>query len=81
MGDIDLKHGAIVIHMMKLLNCHCLCTFQIAAGLFSVHVMEKLVSGDAGNLCVFIIEKLNILTKKVWSCLLYSLKFIGIIYL
>lgn len=39
--------------------------FQIAAGLFSVHAMEKLVGGDAGNLCVYIVEKLNILTKKV----------------
>lgn len=39
--------------------------FQVAAGLFAVHVMEKLESGDAGNLCVYLIEKLNILKKKV----------------
>ncbi|XP_074329282.1 uncharacterized protein LOC141666927 isoform X2 [Apium graveolens] len=57
----------------NLIRSYSLCEFdnhkyirlKIAASLFSVHVMEKLVGGDAGNLCVYIVEKLNIITKKL----------------
>ncbi|XP_017258211.1 uncharacterized protein LOC108227529 isoform X3 [Daucus carota subsp. sativus] len=76
-GDSSLKDilstwcGSSVLN--NLINLYTACQFdnhkyvhmKIAAGLFSVHVMEKLLSGDAGTLCVFIIEKLNTLTKKL----------------
>ncbi|XP_057475806.1 uncharacterized protein LOC130763817 [Actinidia eriantha] len=38
---------------------------KIAAGLFVVHMMEKLKAGDAGNLSLSLIEKIHILLKKL----------------
>lgn len=45
---------------------------KIIAGLFSVHVMGKLRSGDMGSLSVFLIDKLNKLFKKLGNLPAYS---------
>ncbi|XP_028054721.1 uncharacterized protein LOC114258915 isoform X1 [Camellia sinensis] len=38
---------------------------QVAAGLLSVHVIEKLKNGDTGSLPVSLIERIHILLKKL----------------
>ena len=40
-------------------------TLQVAFSLLTVHIMGKLVAGDAGSLSVSLVEKIRLVFKKV----------------
>jgi nuclear pore complex protein Nup188 len=40
-------------------------TLQLAASLFTVHVMGRLATSDSGTLSVSLLEKILVLSKKV----------------
>ncbi|GMP64164.1 hypothetical protein CsSME_00025565 [Camellia sinensis var. sinensis] len=65
-----LREGLVLANLIK---SYASCEYdndiylraKIAAGLLSVHVMEKLKNGDTGSLSVSLIEKIHVLLKKL----------------
>ncbi|XP_052191958.1 uncharacterized protein LOC127801127 isoform X2 [Diospyros lotus] len=68
---LSTLHGGSILD--NLIKSYASCEYdnelylraKVAAGIFSVHVMEKLRTGDTGSLSVSLIEKIRILFKKL----------------